>query len=252
MNPKISIAIPTYTENSTQVNYLKECFDTIFKQSFNDYEVVVTDNSNHNLVQELCEEYKKHYSCISYFKNSDYVGMSANSNFAIQNCKGDYIKILHCDDLFYSNDALKIIVDSLDNSDKFWLVNGFNHTNDGINFFDPRVPKYPKYLLIGNNLLGCPTNISFKNKNIEYYDSNVNMGMDVEWYHRMRMKHGMPLIVESILTTSRVSDKSTTSKMNLDILIETEEGTWENVKSELDYIQEKHKDFLDTWEYPNG
>lgn len=252
MSPKISVAIPTYTKGLTEVNYLRECFNTISKQSFKNYEVIVSDNSSHSLVYELYEEYIQYFPSISYFKNLEHIGMSANSNFAMQKCKGEYIKILHCDDLLYSTDALKIIVDNLDTTDSYWLVNGFNHTTDGLNFFDPRVPRYPKHLLIGNNLIGCPTNITIKKSGLEYYDENIHMGMDVEWYHRIRMKYGMPLILENILTTSRITNNNTTSKINLDILVETEEGSWENVQSELDYIQEKHKDFFDTWEYPNG
>jgi hypothetical protein len=178
--------------------------------------------------------------------------MSANSNYAMDLCNGEYIKILHCDDLFYSEDALKIIVESLDNNQNYWLVNSFNHTYDCKNFFDFRLPKYPDHLLVGNNLLGCPTNVTIRNTDIEYFDTNVSTSMDHEWYHRLRMKYGMPLILEDVLTTSRVHSNSTTSKLNYDIIIEGDESSWQFIQSELEYLQEKHKDFFDNWEYPNG
>lgn len=248
--PKISIAIPTYVKDETDLSFLQESFDRVLKQSFSDYEVVVSDNSSNNLVENLCSKYQDKFSLI-YKKNLEYVGMSANSNFVIDLCNGEYIKILHCDDFLYSPFALEKIVTALDKSNAYWLVNGFNHTYDSINFFDPRVPQYPNHLLVGNNLLGCPTNVTIRNYDIEYFDSNVETSMDHEWYHRLRMKYGMPVILDDILTTSRQHNNNTTSKLNFDIIIEGDGASWQFIQSELEYLQEKHKDFFESWEYSN-
>lgn len=247
---KISIAIPTYVKDEIDLSYLKESFDRILNQSFKDYEVVVSDNSSNQLVENLCKDYSNKF-VLNYKKNLECIGMSANSNYVMDLCNGQYIKILHCDDFLFSNDALKNIVNALDNSDKYWLVNGFNHTYDSMNFYDSRIPQYPDHLLVGNNLLGCPTNITIRNMNIEYYDTNVSTSMDHEWYHRLRMKYGMPLILSDVLTTSRQHSNSTTSKLNFDIVIEGDGSAWQFIQSELEYLQEKHKDFFDNWKYPN-
>jgi glycosyltransferase involved in cell wall biosynthesis len=249
--PKISVAIPTYINNQEQLSFLKESFDRIHNQTFKDYEVVISDNSNNELVEQLCEQYQDKFF-ITYKKDLENVGMSANSNTVMDLCEGEYIKILHCDDFLFFNKALEIIVNSLDSSDNYWLVNGFNHTYDAVNFFDSRVPKYPDHLLIGNNLLGCPTNVTIRNQNIEYFDTKVETSMDHEWYHRLRMKHGMPLIIEDVLTTSRQHNSSTTSKLNFDIVVEGDGCSWQFIQNELEYLQEKHKDFFENWEYPNG
>jgi len=249
--PKISIAIPAYIKSETDLTYLKESFDRITNQSFGDYEVVVSDNSSNNLVENLCDEYQDKFS-ITYEKNLEHVGMSANSNVAMDLCKGEYIKILHCDDFLFSSDALKLIVDALDNTDRYWLVNGFNHTYDAVNFFDERVPKYPDHLLVGNNLLGCPTNVTIRNENVEYFDTSILTSMDHEWYHRLRIKYGMPLILNDILTTSRQHNNNATSKLNFDIVIEGDGAAWQFIQSELEYLQEKHADFFESWEYSNG
>lgn len=246
---KISIAIPTYIKNQDGYNNLRDCFESIRKQSFKDYEVVVSDNSSNDLAKNLCEEYSNVFS-LKYEKNLEYVGMSANSNYCMDLCSGDYIKILHCDDLIFSDDALKLISQSFDNNEKYWLVNGFNHTQDNTNFFDSRVPQYPNHLLVGNNLIGCPSNISFRNSDIEYFDTNLTIAMDHEWYHRLRMKYGMPLIIDEVLTTSRIHNNSATNTLNYDIIIEGDGSSWQFIQSELEYLQEKHFDFFNNWEYP--
>lgn len=245
--PKVSIAIPAYVTDAQGVIYLKELFDSVKKQTFTDYEIIVSDNSPNNLIEELCSKY-----FVRYEKNLNHIGMSANSNYAIDLCSGEYIKILHCDDLFYKEDALQIIVDALDNSNNHWLVNGFIHTYDMLNFFDPRIPKYPNHLLIGNNLLGSPSNITIRNKDIEYFDTNVSTSMDHEWYHRLRMKFGMPFIINNTLTVSRQHKNNVTSKLDFDIVVNADGSSWQFIQSELEYLQEKHSSFFEDWEYTNG
>lgn len=245
--PKISVAVPAYVNDNSGVQQLKELFDSIEMQTFKDYEIVVSDNSSNDLVENLCQDYS-----VKYEKNLEHIGMSANSNYAMDLCEGEYIKILHCDDFFYRENALETIVDALDNSDKYWLVNGFTHTFDKVNYFDPKIPKYPDHLLVGNNLLGSPSNVTVRNRDLEYFDTNVSTSMDHEWYHRLRMKYGMPLIVQNLLTVSRQHFNNVTSKLNFDIVIEGDGAAWQFIQSELEYLQEKHKDFFENWEYPNG
>ncbi len=249
--PKISIAIPAYVKDESDLLYLKESFDKIDEQSFGDYEVVVSDNSSNDFVKNLCDEYQDKFSII-YKKNLEHIGMSANSNVAMDLCSGEYIKILHCDDFLFSSDSLKIVVDALDSNNNYWLVNGFNHTYDSVNFFDVRIPKYPDHLLIGNNLLGCPTNVTIRNENLEYFDTSVETSMDHEWYHRLRMKFGMPLILQNTLTTGRQHSNNLTSKLNFDIVVEGDGVSWQFIQSELEYLQNKHANFFENWEYPNG
>ena len=59
--PKISIAIPVYVTDLLGVQQLKESFDSIKKQTFTDYEIVVSDNSSNDLVVKLCEKYSVRY-----------------------------------------------------------------------------------------------------------------------------------------------------------------------------------------------
>lgn len=254
---KVSIAIPTYVKNNIGVDYLQECFVSIEKQTFKDYEVIVSDHSKINDVVDLCEEYSKKFN-LKYLRN--FYGRevshpgTTNSNNVMKYCIGKYIKILHCDDFFVDNQALEKIVDALDKTQKQWLACGFNHTLDGINFFNSRQPKYPDHLLIGNNLLGAPTNITIRNDCKVDYDENLTMGMDIDWYHQLRMKYGLPVLLDDILVTSRIRNDRVSSEASsqFDITINADGSSWQYIKSELEYLQKKHKDFFDTWVYPNG
>jgi len=251
---KVSIAIPAYAKDAVGVNYLRESFNSILNQSFTGFEVVVSDHSRDNGLVDLCEEYSTKFPII-YIKN--YYGRGVptiNANNVMKYCSGEYIKILHHDDFFVDNDALKKIVTALDKSKKQWLASGFNHTYDGINFFDSRKPQFPDHLLVGNNLLGAPTNITIRNDSKIDFDINITMGIDHEWYHQLRMKYGMPYMLEDILVTSRIRDDrvSAQTASQYDIVIEGDDSSWQFIKSELEYLQKKHADFFESWEYPNG
>ena len=42
----------------------------------------------------------------------------------------------------------------------------------------------------GNNTMGCPTGMTIKNKNLLFFDEEINWLMDVDYYKRMFDLHG--------------------------------------------------------------
>ena len=98
--PKITIAIPTYK----RALLLKEAVDCAINQiSFDNYEILVVDNDpNRNCESEqLINSYND--SRLSYYKNTQNIGMSGNWNRCITLSKGDYITILNDDDTLEKN-----------------------------------------------------------------------------------------------------------------------------------------------------
>ena len=251
---KVSIAIPAYAKDHDGVKYLRESFDSISKQTFTDFEVILSDHSKINDLSDLCDEYSTKFKIV-YIKN--YYGRGVptiNANNAMKYCDGEYIKILHHDDFFVDDKALEKIVNALDESGKKWLASGFNHTYNGVDFFDSRKPQYPDHLLVGNNLLGAPTNITIRRDSKVDFDTNITMGIDHEWYHQLRMKYGMPYMLDDVVVTSRIRNDrvSAQAASQYNIVIEGDGSSWQFIQSELEYLQEKHKDFFENWEYPNG
>ncbi len=109
MTPKVSICVPAYR----QTHYLARTLDSILRQDYQDYEVVVTDDSPDATVENLVREYT-FGSRLTYVRNPLRLGAPANWNLAVRHSRGEYIKILHHDDWFAGSASLAQFVAMLD------------------------------------------------------------------------------------------------------------------------------------------
>lgn len=238
---KISIAIPTYEMKGLGFKFLKELFLSILSQSYKNIEVIISDHSQDNFILDLCSLYSDRFPIV-YVRNFYNRGNGpANTNSALQYCSGDIIKIMFCDDLFTDDYALEKINQKFLETDSSWVVTGFSHTQDGKNFYRPMIPKWSEHLLEGQNFMGGPSIVSMKKECIQYFDPNCRMLMDTEFYHRMRYNYGMPTIINDILVCSREGTHRVSANLDLDIICEHPDGSWEANSEELNYVINKHK-----------
>jgi glycosyltransferase involved in cell wall biosynthesis len=98
--PMISICIPTYEMGGKGLKFLRQGIESIRLQTFDNYEIIISDNSKVDDIENYCNEVKKDLN-IFYIRNLNKIGISSNINFAIEHAKGNIIKILFQDDFFY-------------------------------------------------------------------------------------------------------------------------------------------------------
>jgi glycosyltransferase involved in cell wall biosynthesis len=71
--PFISIAIPTYEMHNVGHECLSFSLNKIFNQTFKDFEVVISDSSNDNKIQILCEKWQDKFD-LKYIKSAECAG----------------------------------------------------------------------------------------------------------------------------------------------------------------------------------
>jgi len=216
LGPFFSIAIPAYGYNGKGSEFLNQSFNILLKQSFKNFEVVVSDHSIDNTIKDLCENWNKHLN-IKYFRNEEGRGIiSPNLNNALKNCSGKWIKILFQDDLLFDSNTLKNIKDFIDSdSDMKWMASSFWHTNDGVNIYRRIKPSWPdKPIWEGHNSIGCPSAITIKNEDILYFDNSLNWLMDCDYYYRMFLKYGLPKILDIDTMVNRVVEDRLTNTIS--------------------------------------
>jgi len=93
--PCCSIIIPAYNA----IKYLPETLESVLKQSFTDFEVLIIDDGSHDNIVEWSTEIKDPRVKLFSQKNQ---GVSAARNLGIKNATGEYIAFLDADDLWES------------------------------------------------------------------------------------------------------------------------------------------------------
>lgn len=88
---KLSICIPTYN----RADLLKKVLISVSKQTVKPYEVVVVDNCSDDDTEAIVREFKD----VTYYRNERNLGFVGNWNRCIEVARGDFLAILHSDDL---------------------------------------------------------------------------------------------------------------------------------------------------------
>lgn len=182
----ISIAIPYYSKMKNAQIFLDRCLYSIREQTYQDYEIVVTEAGK----------------------------MAENTNQAIKQCKGDYIKILYMDDYFADKHSLQRIVDAFKANPKAeWLISGCSTNHK---------PYWTDNIHLGNNKLGSPSVLTIKNNKPMLFDENLGWLLDCDYYRRMYDLHGHPIILEEDNVIIGVGDHQATNTMGDEVKLQEE------------------------------
>ncbi len=232
--PYLSICIPTYEMSGLGPKYLEQSLNIIVGQSFQDFEVVISDYSENLGIKNVCDKYKLTLN-ISYHKNTntqlnESQRMSGNTNNAIKFAKGKIIKILFLDDFLYSRKSIEEIVNSFDLVNDDWLVTAAEHSNDGTTYIRPFYPRYNKKIHLGKNTISSPSVLTIKNSNPLLFDLNLTWLMDCDYYKRCYDKFGPPKILNKINVVNRIGKHQVSNALD-----------GNRKKIELNYVKGKHE-----------
>ena len=89
----VSIIIPIY--NSEQ--YLGKCIDSVLKQTFTDFELLLINDGSTDSSGKICDEYALKDARVRVFHKEN-GGVSAARNTGIKAAKGKYVTFVDADD----------------------------------------------------------------------------------------------------------------------------------------------------------
>lgn len=182
---KVSICIPAYND----VEALQRLLDSIEIQTYQDYEVIITDDSTTTDVEQFVKTRNNHKIC--YYKNEKQIGATANCNAAMERASGEYIKMMHHDDWFADNNSIEQFVKMLDdNPDADIAFSGSNQvckdsvTSRAIENNRAKELRKSYRALYAGNWIGAPSATIIRNKH-QLFDENVKWLVDIELYMRI-------------------------------------------------------------------
>ncbi len=194
--PFISICIPAY-EN---VAFLKRLLDSIAMQTYQDFEVVLTDDSSDDTVANLIDASNYVFPMV-YIKNKVALGSPENWNEGIRNARGEYVKMMHNDDWFTSDESLELFAKhALQHPKAAIIFSGFTEVEAGIkrteiaSKYHLRMLKRSPLHLFKKNFIGHPSTTLIKNIEGLLYDRNIKWVVDIEYYMRLLFKYDFACI----------------------------------------------------------
>jgi glycosyltransferase involved in cell wall biosynthesis len=110
--PRIAIGLPVHNGQ----NYLRDAIESILDQSYDAFQLVITDNCSTDATEGICREYAARDPRIEYHRHPENIGAAPNFNSCFQLCQGrgiEYFKWAAHDDVL-GRDFLKVCVERLD------------------------------------------------------------------------------------------------------------------------------------------
>ncbi|HJT75097.1 MAG TPA: glycosyltransferase [Chitinophaga sp.] len=200
---KVSVCIPAYK----QVDYLRRLLDSLVIQTVTGMEVIITDDSPDNSVEQLAQQYMDKLP-LHYYRNTPAKGMPANWNTVLDLAKGEYIKIMHDDDWFAQPHSLAGLCDALDDHPEvdmaysayynYYIDTGTTKLMTSPGWFRKAFSKAPVNVLF-DNLVGPPSVMIHRNKQEYRYDVKVRWTVDVDFYIRLLHRHPGYVYIEEPL-----------------------------------------------------
>lgn len=111
MIPEISIIVPVYNAEK----YLKECVDSILKQTFNNFELILIDDGSNDKSMEICENYRKMDSRVKVISKKN-GGAASARNLGLDIARGRYIGFVDSDDIIHNRMYEVLYITAIENS----------------------------------------------------------------------------------------------------------------------------------------
>ena len=155
---KVSVIVPVYNTEK----YLKNCIDSLLKQNFEDYEIIVINDLSPGNAEEIINSYND--KKIVYIKNKTNKGIGYNRNLGIKKAKGEYVCFIDSDDYVKEDFISKMYNYSKENNLDLCVCDYVNVDEEGnklkeFNLSDFCITNYEE-----NNKILCEINLAPWNK----------------------------------------------------------------------------------------
>lgn len=212
---KLSIIIPSYNSGK----YLEKCLNSIFVQSYRNFEVIVVDEySTDNSLEILTRLHKLHKNL--HIVLTRIKGQSAHINIGMERAKGDVVAYMCADDI-YEPRCFELIAKCFENPEVQWaygkskIIDGEGKEIRSIvtkakEFFQKRYSYTTLQCVDYIVILTVFSRRQFQQQ-VGEYNANLKYGMDYDYCLRAGKK-SRPIFIDKYLASWRAHGGSTSEK----------------------------------------
>ena len=93
-NGKLSIGLPVFNGEK----FLHKCLSSLLEQSYEDFEIIISDNASTDKTEIICQEYSKKDKRINYIRQEKNIGLLPNFNFVLEQSDNEFFMWMGVDD----------------------------------------------------------------------------------------------------------------------------------------------------------
>ena len=93
--PRVSLGMPVYNGEA----FLEQALRSLLAQTFEDFELIISDNASTDRTRSICLEYAARDRRIRFHPNEVNLGFCRNQNHVIEASTGEYFLLTHHDDI---------------------------------------------------------------------------------------------------------------------------------------------------------
>lgn len=189
--PLVSVIIPAYKA----APYIKECVESVLKQSYRSFEIIVVDDGSPDNQKDILEPYLVENENIHYYYQQN-KGVAAARNKGFDYSKGTLISFLDADDVWMS-DNLALKVSKILNSEYGLVHSGAFFINEYSSLLEGHLSGEEGNLL--NAMLAWektqipgPSSVLLKREVIEevgFWDESLSTSADQDFFIRVANKY---------------------------------------------------------------
>jgi glycosyltransferase involved in cell wall biosynthesis len=194
--------------------YLREAINSVYAQSFEDWEIIFWDNASTDETPNIAATYD---SKLKYFRSLQLITLGAARREAVIKATGEWIAFLDCDDSWFP-DKLQMQLDALSGTDYVLCYAGIREIDNSGRLIREILPQHKSGQLLEKLLFKFDINMvtpMLRRDVLEQYrlnfDENVTASEEYNLFVRLAAK-GMVLALPEILGTYRVSAGSLTDR----------------------------------------
>ena len=211
---KVTILLPAYNA----ALYLRDSLDSIMRQAFKDFDVLLIDDGSMDDTSKIAIEYSNIDRRIKYYKNEKNIGLIKTLNKGLSLAKGEYIVRMDADDIMF-DDRIYKQVQYMDSNPECFVCGGQMEYIGGLTGMAPILPqKYEDLLYL--SLINCPLyhpttiirNSAIKQFGLKYNDSYKH-AEDYKFWSDIIFSHPNSIAnIKDVVLFYRISNNQITAK----------------------------------------
>jgi glycosyltransferase involved in cell wall biosynthesis len=92
---RVTIGVPVFNG----AGYLEDCLDSLVTQTYDDIEILISDNASTDRTQDICRAYCERDERVRYYRQPQNRGVAANYRFLVDQAGGEFFKWAAYDDV---------------------------------------------------------------------------------------------------------------------------------------------------------